>query len=222
MRKNDSWLKRKIELPFLEHPESEKENTWTHLIGVLFSLISLFYIILKLSIIETLPIKIGLLIYCLTMILLYSASTLYHYLPIGDAKRFFRVLDHSNIYLLIAGTYTPVLLYVNSSKANLVCILIWIIALFGIIFSLFFLGRLKPLHSFLYVLMGWFIVFFWNDIVTQLPSGLLAFILYGGIFYTVGVVFYSLKKLPHFHAIWHIFVLAGTIFHFVGFAKYLM
>jgi len=222
MKKTKTWLERNIELPVLAHPESEKENTWTHLIGVLFSFVALFYTIAKLNLLQTVSLKIGLLIYCFTMILLYSASTLYHHFPVGAAKRFFRVLDHSNIYLLIAGTYTPVLLYVNSPKANLICILIWIIAFLGIIFSLFFLGKLKPVHSLLYVLMGWFIVFFWNDIVNQLPSGLLLFILYGGISYTVGVVFYSLKKMPHFHAIWHIFVLVGTILQFIGFAKHLM
>ncbi|MCH3916558.1 MAG: hemolysin III family protein [Spirochaetia bacterium] len=221
MEKNrQSWLEKHITLPVLVHPEAEGENFVTHAIGIALSIFATIYLLVNFSNVETTTLKVGLLVYCFSMILLYTASALYHKLPVSDAKRFCRILDHSNIYFLIAGTYTAVLLSIGNPMMVKLTLFVWFIALAGVAFTLIFWGRLKPLHVVLYLTMGWIIVFFWNDIVPNLKPGLFRYILAGGITYTIGVIFYAFKKIPHGHAIWHLFVLAGSILFYVGFAIY--
>ena len=142
---------------------------------------------------------------------------------IGEKSEcFFEVWDSVAIYALIAGTYTPILLYVGTPVAVRLTLVMWVIALLGVGFTLFFWGRLKPLHTILYLLMGWMIVLFWSDVVPFLPSSLLPFLIAGGLTYSIGVVFYAMKKLPHYHAIWHLFVLAGSLFFYLGICSQLL
>ncbi|MGD1822444.1 MAG: PAQR family membrane homeostasis protein TrhA [Pleomorphochaeta sp.] len=222
MKNNKTWLERNISLPILVHPEAEKENSISHAIAAGLAVVGIIYILINLNNMESNYLKTGLIIFGISNFLLYFASSLYHGLPKNNYKRFCRILDHSNIYFLIAGTYTPLLLYIQSPKTITIFYLIWIIAALGICFTLLFWGRLKPLHVVLYLIMGWFLVFFWNDIVPNLPQGLFKYILTGGILYTLGVIFYGFKKIPHGHLIWHIFCVAASLSFYIGILKYLM
>ncbi len=211
-----NWLERHITLREGDDRKAERENAITHFIGSVLSIIGLIWILANLGRARSSSLKAGLVIFALTNLLLYTASGFYHILRPGNAKRICRILDHGNIYFLIAGTYTPLLLYVDSPVTRWMTVLMWLTAALGIAFTLVFWGRLKPLHPILYLLMGWMIVFFWNDTVPYLPSGLLGYIIAGGLSYSVGVIFYAIKKLPHQHAIWHLFVLLGSICFYVG------
>lgn len=159
---------------------------------------------------------VGTSIFSATVIILYLASTLYHALPAGKTKLIFRVIDHSAIYLLIAGTYTPFTLGVLQG--------VWGWTLFGIVWSLALIGiTLKSLGKVshpilsngLYLLMGWVVVIAINPLLSKVPTAGLIWLLAGGLFYTVGVVFFIVdSRLKYGHLVWHFFVLAGTICHF--------
>lgn len=222
MENKKTWLERNISLPILLHPEAEKENSISHAIAAILAAIGLIYILINLKNVDNPNLKLGLVIFALSNLLLYFASALYHGLPKNNAKRFCRILDHSNIYFLIAGTYTPLLLYVNSEKTLKMFYFLWAIAILGVAFTLIFWGRLKPLHVVLYLVMGWLLVFFWNDIVPNLPDGFFTYIITGGVLYTLGVIFYGFKKIPHGHLIWHIFCVAASITFYIGIIKYLL
>ncbi|MGE4584041.1 MAG: hemolysin III family protein [Sphaerochaeta sp.] len=211
------WLETHITLHTYDDPRSERANSLTHIVGTALALIAFIAILFKLPTLSTLSLKIGMVVWGLTMILLYSASALYHALPYGNAKRVCRILDHSNIYFLIAGTYTPLLLYVNTPTSHLLAYLVWAIALSGILFTLVFWGKLRALHVILYLGMGWLIVFFWKDIIPFLPSGLLVWVISAGLTYSIGVIFYANKRIPHYHAIWHLFCIGGSALFFVGY-----
>ena len=217
-----NWLERHITLQVYDDRKAEMENAVTHFIGSALSLIGLVLVLMNLDAAKSSPVKAGMVIFALTNVLLYTASGLYHFLPAGNAKRICRILDHSNIYFLIAGTYTPLLLYVGTPRTIALTAFMWVVALLGVAFTLFFWGRLKPLHPILYLLMGWVIVFFWDDVVPFLPEGIMPYIVAGGVTYSLGVVFYAMKRLPHYHAIWHVFVLAGSIWFYVGIYGHLL
>ncbi|HIV98668.1 MAG TPA: hemolysin III family protein [Candidatus Ornithospirochaeta avicola] len=199
----------------------ERVNTLTHAIGFALALFGLFLVIKRISSFSTLDLKLGMLVYALSNVLLYGASMIYHALRPSDAKRFFRILDHSNIYILIAGTYCPLLMYIGSTKTIYINIAMWIIVAIGIISTLLFWNRLRIIHVVLYVIMGWLCVFFYNDIFPSLPEGLFKYILAGGIVYTLGLFFYGFKKIPYYHAIWHLFTLLGSLSFFVGIYLYI-
>ncbi len=222
MKNQKSWLERNISLPDLVKPEAEKENSISHAIAAALAAIGLIYIIANLDKANNPNLKTGLIIFGLSNLLLYFASSLYHGLPKNNAKRVCRILDHSNIYFLIAGTYTPLLLFVNTEKSIKIFYLLWIVALLGVAFTLIFWGRLKPLHVVLYLVMGWLLIFFWNDIIPNLPKGIFKYIITGGILYTLGVIFYGFKKIPHGHLIWHIFCVAASVTFYIGIIKFLL
>ena len=156
-------------------------------------------------------------IYGASLILLYLASTLYHAFPWAEVKKWFRLLDHSAIYLLIAGTYTPPLLIAMRGPWGWTLFgLIWGMAAFGLIFKIAFIGRYPYVSLGLYVMMGWLAIIAIKPMLAMLPPGLFFWLLLGGFFYTFGVLFYACKKIPYHHAIWHIFVLLGSAAHFTG------
>lgn len=217
-----SWLEEHITLQNYDDKSAEKLNAHTHFFGAFLSLVGMLFILFNLASFGTAKLKVGMIIFGLSNILLYSASGMYHYLPKNNLKRICRILDHSNIYFLIAGTYTPILLYIATPLATKLVILLYIICVLGIGFTLFFWGKLKPLHVVFYLIMGWIIVFFWNSIVPMMPKRLLFYVIGGGITYSIGVIFYAIKKIPNYHAIWHIFVLGGSIWFYIGFLKYFM
>lgn len=144
-----------------------------------------------------------------TLILLFLMSTLLHSVP-EKYKRVFSILDHSSIYILIAGTYTPFLLIAIGGTLGIVMIiLIWSIALFGVVFKCLFIHRFEKLSLFLYILMGWLIIFAIRPLYAYLAFEGFMLLLAGGLLFTFGAIFYAWTRLPYNHAIWHLFVLAG-------------
>lgn len=217
-----NWLETYITLPTYDNVKDEKANAYTHFFGAVYALGALIYIIYNLNRFPGTTLKIGMIIFGLSNLLLYAASGFYHYLPKNNAKRVCRILDHSNIYILIAGTYTPILLYINSPTTIAIAWALLVICVLGIAFTLIFWERLKPFHVVLYLLMGWMLVFFWKAVVPFIPNGLINYIIAGGITYSLGIIFYACKKIPYYHAIWHLFVLGGSFCFYLGFFKYLM
>jgi len=154
-------------------------------------------------------------IYGGTLVLLYLASTLYHSIQVPKVKQVLRLFDHAAIYLLIAGTYTPFLLVNMRGQLGWTLLaVVWGIALVGIIFRTIFFGRFEVLTTIGYVLMGWLMVVAYKEMMVAVPTGGIILIAAGGLSYTVGVIFYAWKKLPYNHAIWHLFVLGGSICHY--------
>lgn len=162
-------------------------------------------------------------IYGISIICEYTASTLYHSLTNLKAKHVFKILDHAAIYLLIAGTYTPYCL-VTLWKYNglAIMIIIWALALIGIGFEAFWVFRPKWVSTVIYLLMGWMIVFSIKDLVTALDPVGVWLLVAGGLAYTVGTIFYVLKKVPYLHSIWHAWVLAGTGLHYFSILLYVI
>ena len=156
-------------------------------------------------------------IYGATLISMYLCSTLYHAFRNPKLKRFFRILDHSNIFLLIAGTYTPFTIgTIRGGWGWTLFGVIWGLAILGINLKIFALGKLKWLSILIYILMGWMILIAINPLRKTMDSTFLAWMLIGGACYTLGVLFYLFRKLPYHHSIWHLFVLGGSISHFFG------
>ena len=154
-------------------------------------------------------------IFSFSMIALYCASTLYHFAESEKAKKRLKVLDHSAIYLLIAGTYTPFLLVnVKGTVGMAMFIIIWSMALLGIVGKMFLIGKVKKLSVIVYLVMGWLAIFAVKDLIKNVSLTGLIFLGLGGLFYTAGVYFYVRKDKEFYHGIWHIFVLAGTMLHF--------
>jgi hemolysin III len=153
-------------------------------------------------------------IYGSTLVILYVSSTLYHGIRNKRAKRLFVVFDYCAIYLLIAGTYTPFTLVVmNGAKGWTIFGIVWGLAAAGIVFKAIWIDRLRLLTLLLYILMGWIVVIDLGGVIRALPRGALFWLALGGILYTVGTVFFMLK-VKFAHAVWHVFVLAGSISHF--------
>lgn len=158
-----------------------------------------------------------------SMILLYTSSTLYHSVPHDGARAVFKVLDHASIYILIAGSYTPfALISLRGDLGWEIFTIIWSLAAFGVIFKIFFTGKFDKLSTVIYLAMGWLIVFYGKSVTEAVPSGGMWLLLAGGLSYTVGVVFYVWDKLPFNHAIWHLFVLGGTVCHFFAVLFYVV
>lgn len=216
-----SWLERKIPLPSYANPVDERINTDTHLVGTLLATLGLLVTLACIRDIHSIRFRTGMVVYALSNILLYLSSTLYHGMRRGNVKRFFRILDHSSIYILIAGTYTPILMYIGTRECYMLLAFMYLIVASGITVTILFWEKLKVVHVILYLIMGWLCVFFSADIFPFIPSGIVKFLLLGGLSYTFGLVFYAVKKIPHYHGIWHVFVLLGSIFFYVGILFYL-
>lgn len=154
-------------------------------------------------------------IYGSTLIILYLASTLLHSFPEGKAKNIFEVMDHSAIYLLIAGTYTPLSLIALKGALGWTYFgIVWGLALLGILFKIFFVRRFVIFSTSLYIIMGWLIVFALSPLLDNLTQISMIFLVIGGVVYTIGSIFYVWHGFKYHHAIWHLFVLAGSICHF--------
>lgn len=164
------------------------------------------------------------LVYGLSLVLLYTMSTLYHALPQPRAKRTMRVFDHTTIFLLIAGTYTPMSLILlrGSWKGVALCVGVWTLALVGIVLNCISIERFAALSMVLYVGMGWALVFAGLDIVRALPAPGFWLLLAGGLSYTGGIVFYRWNRVRYMHGVWHLFVLAGSVLHYLCVAMYVL
>jgi hemolysin III len=203
----------------------EKLNSISHLVGSVFSLVALGAL-LTISLQTGDPIIVlGFTIFGLTLVLLYSMSTLYHSFQAPALKRVFKVLDHISIYLLIAGTYTPfMLISVNNGSGRMILGLVWLLAGIGILTEVLLSGRVvKICQLLIYLGMGWACTLDLAGLRAALPDMGFLWLAVGGVTYTVGVVFYILDKvhwLTHAHGIWHFFVMVGSICHFVAIIGY--
>lgn len=163
------------------------------------------------------------LIYTISMLLEYLASTLYHALVPLPAKKVFKVLDHSAIYLFIAGSYTPFcLITLANSNGLFLCIGVWALAIVGIAFEAFWVYRPRWISAVIYLLLGWCVVGFLPALVSSLAFPGLMLLLAGGICYSIGCVFYVLKKIPYMHTVFHLWVLAGSILQFLSIVLYVL
>ena len=191
-------------------------NILTHGLGLLLSIAALPILIVRANQLETPFTLFSFLVFGISMIILYAASTFYHASKDAKLRRKLNIFDHAAIYVLIAGTYTPfTLVTLNGTLGWVIFGLTWGFALVGVILKLFFTGRFDKLSTLMYILMGWQIVFAIKPLIKSLSSEGLNLLFVGGIFYTVGAVLYSIKKIPYNHAIFHFFVLFGTLSHFL-------
>lgn len=190
-------------------------NSITHGIGVLLSIAALvILVVLSVGKGDTWHI-VSFSIYGSTMVLLYLASTLYHSFTREKVKNLFARFDHAAIFLLIAGTYTPFLLTALRGTFGWVLFgIIWGVAIVGVVIRSIYLTRFRKLMVAMYLMMGWMFVVAVGPMIKNLPLTSLIFLFLGGIFYSVGVVFYLKRNLKYGHGIWHLFVLAGSIMHF--------
>jgi hemolysin III len=162
-------------------------------------------------------------VYGASLVTLYLASTLYHGARSARAKKILQVVDHCCIYLLIAGTYTPfTLVMLRGGWGWTLFGLVWGIAVAGILFRLIFGNRYRPVAVASYVLMGWLCVIAAKPIIAHAPLGAILWIVAGGVAYTSGVFFFASERIPHSHAIWHLFVLGGSVCHYVAVVLYVL
>ncbi|WP_413997593.1 PAQR family membrane homeostasis protein TrhA [Maribacter sp. 2307ULW6-5] len=195
---------------------SKKEeilNTWSHGLGAVFALVGSWYLWDKGNG-QGPYANLSILMYGTSLFALFTSSTVYHAVASPRLKRRFRILDHISIYMLIAGTYTPVAL-ISLLQGNGITLffVVWGIAGLGTLFKVFYTGRLEFVSLLLYLIMGWLIVFDFQNLL-EVTTGLgIRFLLAGGLFYTVGIVFYAWQRIPYNHFIWHLFVLGGAACH---------
>jgi hemolysin III len=205
--------------------KEEIANSISHGLGVVFSIVALtillVYSISKSDVTATVAFSI----YGASGIFLYLASTLYHSFRIEGVKRILRVFDHSSIYLYIAGCYTPIaLLGMEGGWRIGIIVSVWLIAVGGITFKIITYKSMEKYKRYslgIYLAMGWLAVATIKPLLENLPLSFLMYLLAGGLVYTIGTIFYAFKKIPFNHAIWHLFVLVGTVVHFLGIFKYL-
>lgn len=206
-------------MPHRLSAREERLNTLTHGLGACFAAAAASWLIAESWRRGGQLELIGALAFGLSMVLMYIASTLYHDCNEPRQKARYKVLDHCAIYLLIAGTYTPfTLIPLRDVGGQWLFPTIWALAAAGIIFKLFFTGRFKLVSTLIYLAMGWLVVLVYKPLVLAISSKCLLFMGLGGAFYTLGAVVYLAKRLPYSHAIWHVFVMLGTGFHFAAVA----
>lgn len=190
----------------------EKLNAYSHGLGIILAIIGGFVLLQNSTNVPFL--YCSLVVYSISVVVLFTASTVYHAVQNPKIKKKLRIADHISIYYLIAGTYTPVSLTVLlPSKGWLLFYLVWGIALFGTILKIFFTGRFEAFSLVLYGVMGWLIVIDLPYLLQHMSSPQLIYLASGGAFYTIGILFYAVKKIPYNHLIWHFFVLGGAISH---------
>ena len=201
----------------------EIANALTHGLGALLSVVALTLMIVMSVEHSDFARLISSVIYGSSLVLLYLASTLYHSIRSPRVKRLFQILDHCAIYLLIAGTYTPfMLISLKGTWGYSLLIAIWSLAIFGIIFKAIFHDRFAKVSLFTYLAMGWLCILVGGEMLTKIPIGGLLFLLAGGLAYTFGTIFFVLDRIPYNHAVWHLFVLAGSVFHFFAIYQYVL
>lgn len=195
--------------------KEEVANAITHGIGVVLSIAALVLLVVYATIYGNAWHIVSFSIFGTTMLLLYTSSTLVHAFPEGKVKDLFEIFDHSSIYLFIAGTYTPIMLSVIRGPLGWTLFgIIWGIAVAGVVFKAFFVKKFLFTSTLIYILMGWVIVFAWKPMTESFPQNAITLLVVGGILYTVGTVFYVWRSFPFHHAVWHLFVLGGSVAHF--------
>lgn len=202
---------------------NEIANAITHGIGALLAVAALVILVVFSVIHGNAWHVVSFSIYGATLVLLYLSSTLYHSIQKPRLKQVLRIADHSAIFLLIAGTYTPFTLVTLRESGGWVMFgIIWGLALIGIAYKIFFINRYAVVSALFYLLMGWLIVFSIRDLVANLPFKGIVFLAAGGLSYTLGMIFYAGREKLLMHAIWHLFVLGGSICHFFAVLFYVL
>lgn len=206
----------------IQSPFEEKLNALSHAIGAFLGIVALVLLVVK-NANGTNWALFSVIVYGISIIILFTASTFYHAVQGEKQKHYFRILDHISIYLLIAGTYTPVCLIVLAHSLGWpLFFVVWGIAAFGVVLKLFFTGRFEIFSTLLYLVMGWLIVFDFSALSQSVHHNAILLLFAGGLAYTIGIVFYVFERIPFNHVIWHVFVLAGAIFHFFMIYLYLV
>jgi hemolysin III len=194
-------------------PAEERLNIISHALGAILSFIGMIMLVLKSDTTIDLTASI---IFGISLIILYLASTLYHAAKNSKTRARLRIFDHAAIYVLIAGTYTPIcLITLKESIGIVLLVVIWIVAICGVTLKLFFTGRFDRLSTIMYVAMGWIAIFAIKPLLETMDTAGLLWLLTGGIFYTLGAILYSIRSLAFNHAIFHFFVLGGSASHFI-------
>ncbi|WP_234122191.1 PAQR family membrane homeostasis protein TrhA [Clostridium hydrogenum] len=200
----------------------EIANAITHGIGALLSISALVLLIVFSAKYGTAWHVVSYTIYGISLIILYTFSTLYHSIPGRVAKKVFRIFDHASIYILIAGTYTPFALTILRKHGGWIIFgVVWGASVIGILIKIFFCGKFEKISTLLYVIMGWLIVFYLKTIITVLPIHGIILLVAGGVIYTLGAVLFLFDKIPYNHALWHLLVMAGSACHFFCILFYL-
>jgi hemolysin III len=198
-------------------------NAIIHGLGAVLSAAALVLLIVFSSLYGSAWHIVSFTVYGITMLILYISSTLVHSFPEGKVKDLFEVFDHASIYWFIAGTYTPIsLTVIKGSMGWTLFGLVWGMALVGTVFKIFYAKKFLFLSTLLYAIMGWLVVIAWKPLAHSLPSGGLALLIAGGLAYTFGTVFYVWRGFLYHHAVWHMFVLTGSILHFFSVILYVL
>jgi len=206
----------------IQTPIEERWNWLTHALGFILAIIGAILLVCN-DTHETSSSIFSILLYAVSLMILYGSSTAYHYAKDVHLKKRFRIMDHISIYLLIAGTYSPIsLIGLSSSKGWLLFGIVWFIASFGSILKLFYTGRFEIFSVILYLVMGWLIVLDIQALIDIVGSDGITYLILGGLAYTLGIIFYAFNKLYFNHVIWHLFVLAGSVFHYIFVLKYIV
>lgn len=201
-------------------PYSIIEDIWnaiTHGIGVLISLVALVYLIYISSIYGEVKDVISFSIYGFSIILLFLSSTLYHSIRHETTRSIFKRIDHSMIYLLIVGTYTPyVFTALNTKYALKLFVFLVVFALFGIVFEIFFVGKYKKMSTLVYIIMGWLSIFLLRELSSSISLFSIWMLIAGGVVYTIGAIIYAFSNFKYHHSLWHLFVLGAAICHYIS------
>ncbi len=202
---------------------AELSNVLTHGVGFLASIAALVLLVSCAGFYGGVREITASAVYGATLVALYFASTLYHSTRTVAARRITRILDHIAIYLLIAGTYTPfTLIALRGPWGWTLFGVVWGLALVGVVYEIFFCGRFKLVSILVYLAMGWLVIVAIKPLVSHLPPAGVVWLAAGGVAYSLGTIFYAWKTFPHHHAIWHLFVLGGSICHFVAVMRYVL
>ena len=198
-------------------PHEEWANALIHGVGIVASLCGGAVLITLAAVFGDARRVVGASVFVATLVLMYTASTLYHAIPHERHKPRLKVLDHCAIFLLIAGTYTPfTLVALRGSWGWALFGLIWTLAVLGVVFKLFYTGRFRRTSTAIYVAMGWLVVVAVGPLSQALPAWTVACLIAGGVSYSLGTPFYLNRRIPYAHAIWHAFVLGGSVLHFAA------
>lgn len=211
MKKKSTYLKK------LESRGEEIANFVSHTAGAGLAILGFIMLIIRASWYNNVSALISYIIFSLGLMVLYTMSSIYHGLKPSTAKNVFEILDHSSIYFLIAASYTPFLvLGLHSNMGITLLVIQWVICALGIIFKAFFTGKFKGISTIIYLLMGWMIIISWNELVAKISPISLGFLVTGGILYSLGTIFYMWKLCKFNHMIWHIFVVLGSLSHYIA------
>lgn len=213
-------MKNKEQVVHFYSDTEEKLNIATHAFGFVASIFGA-YLLLQKGDVKIPKNLISYIVYSVSLLSLYAASTLYHSAKTIDLRRKLNIVDHAAIFILIAGSYTPfTLIALAGTLGWAVFIIVWFIAIVGVIIKLFFTGRYEKLSTAMYVAMGWLAIFVVGPLLSALPAPGFILLALGGLLYTIGAIFFSIKRIKFNHAIFHVFVLGGSLCHFLSIYLY--